>query len=95
MLEISNKFVYVFCRPNVKLDKHTILYDESQLLKEVEKRVGKSIQRLGPDLVLPKSIREGIEKGSYGLEINNSEDSEPRAHMLAILPTVCSLLYAS
>ena len=72
-------------------ERHTVLMDEAKALLDVEKRVGKQIERLGPDLALPKSIQDALDGGTYGTSADDAGSKETKEHFLSLLPTIASL----
>jgi len=70
---------------------HTIWYDEPALLKEVEKRLGHPIQRLGLDLKLPGSNPSKAGSVVYGKEKGGGHSKVTAEHMEQLKPNVAAL----
>jgi ATP-dependent RNA helicase DDX1 len=67
---------------------HTKWYDESALLKRIEKRLKQAVQPLHPDLSLPASIQG---KAQYGQNAKDKFNEEAAERVAALKPTVTAL----
>lgn len=82
------------CSRHIPLPTHN-RYNELQCLAEVEKRLGGSVPRMGPDLSLPVEVSARIGSGGsgevYGQVRGGGATKEVSEHMEAIRGTVESL----
>eukprot|EP01026_Neomeris_dumetosa_P024663 TRINITY_DN2045_c0_g1_i7.p1 TRINITY_DN2045_c0_g1~~TRINITY_DN2045_c0_g1_i7.p1 ORF type:complete len:708 (-),score=131.19 TRINITY_DN2045_c0_g1_i7:97-2220(-) len=62
------------CRTNDE-GGHTTWYNEPQLLKDIEARLGQSISPLEQDLSLPKSVKDKLQGAKYGQQRGGKEAS--------------------
>eukprot|EP01025_Chloroclados_australasicus_P054950 TRINITY_DN6577_c0_g1_i1.p1 TRINITY_DN6577_c0_g1~~TRINITY_DN6577_c0_g1_i1.p1 ORF type:complete len:753 (-),score=102.41 TRINITY_DN6577_c0_g1_i1:390-2648(-) len=70
---------------------HTTWYDEPQLLKDIEARLGQSISPLEPDLSLPKQIKERLQGVKYGQQKGGGASKETSEHLKVIQANVQNL----
>eukprot|EP00803_Ostreobium_quekettii_P004828 evm.model.scf_578.6 EVM.evm.TU.scf_578.6 scf_578:62481-70261(+) len=66
---------------------HTVWYDESQYLKDIEARIGHPIDTLGPDMSLPASI-QARSTVAYGQQRGGGDTSQAAEHMQQIRQSV-------